>query len=77
MFDSTAGETASKIFQAMPHKSISYIYGALDMQPFSIPVGMMIFHRKTVSYFWLTDWLNSCSEDERSHWFKEVVEDLS
>jgi NADPH:quinone reductase-like Zn-dependent oxidoreductase len=77
MFDATAGDLSSKIFGLMPHKSINYIYGALDMQSFSLPVGMMIFHRKTVSYFWLTDWIATVAAEERGKWFKEVIEDLS
>ncbi len=57
-FDAVSGEMTGKIFNAMPERSTILVYGVLSYAPCSgIDGGEMIFARKRVQGFWLTDWV--------------------
>jgi NADPH2:quinone reductase len=57
-FEAIAGDMTGTLLNAMPHGSTIYVYGALSEEPCGNidPVGL-IFHHKTVTGFYLGDWL--------------------
>lgn len=57
-FDAVSGAMTGKLFNAMPDRSTVLVYGVLSYDPCSdIDGGQMIFGRKRVQGFWLTDWV--------------------
>jgi NADPH:quinone reductase-like Zn-dependent oxidoreductase len=57
-FDAVAGEITGKIFNAMPPGATILVYGVLSYSPCKGIDGRdLIFGRKRVQGFWLTDWI--------------------
>ena len=57
-FEAIAGDTTGIVLNAMPPKSTMYLYGALSLQPCgSIDPVEVIFHEKTLTGFYLGNWL--------------------
>ena len=57
-FEAVSGEMTGQIFNAMPERSTILVYGVLSYAPCGgIDGGEMIFGRKRVQGFWLTDWV--------------------
>ena len=58
VFEAIGGDMTGKILAAMPVKSKAFVYGALAEKPCGgIAPLSLIFERKTVEGFWLTDWI--------------------
>ncbi|HEX3599763.1 MAG TPA: zinc-binding dehydrogenase [Lacipirellulaceae bacterium] len=58
VFEAVAGEMTGMVLNAMPPKSAVYLYGALSEQPCAgIDPVEVIFHEKTLSGFFLRNWL--------------------
>ena len=59
-FDAVAGEMTGTLLNAMPYGSTVYVYGALAPEPSGAisPLGL-IFERKRVAGFFLSDWIQS------------------
>lgn len=53
-FDAVGGPDSSVILAAMPPNSITFCYGVLSMQPYSVSGADLIFKNKTLKGFWLT-----------------------
>lgn len=56
-FDAVAGELTGRLLSAMPAGATALVYGALSMQPCLVDPRSLIFERKGVRGFWLSDWL--------------------
>jgi NADPH:quinone reductase-like Zn-dependent oxidoreductase len=58
-FEAIAGEMTGTVINAMPPKSIAYVYGALSQEACGNidPIGL-VFHDKTVTGFFLGNWLD-------------------
>jgi NADPH:quinone reductase-like Zn-dependent oxidoreductase len=57
-FESIAGDMTGTVFNAMPHGSTVYLYGALSEEPCSnIDPLELIFHDKAVAGFYLGAWM--------------------
>lgn len=56
-FDCISGDLGTQVFSAMPAKSTTYVYGALDLKPYEIPAGEMLFTDKTLKGFWMSTYL--------------------
>jgi NADPH:quinone reductase-like Zn-dependent oxidoreductase len=70
--DAVTGPLASAIFHAMGKGARWIIYGRLDPEATTIPEpGQMIFMRKRVEGFWLTEWMRAVGPERR---MKTVVE---
>ena len=54
-FDAVAGELTNKVLTAMPKSSTVYVYGALELKPCQVDPGQLIFAKKTVKGYWLTE----------------------
>lgn len=56
-FDAVAGDLTARVFRAMPPGSRVLVYGALSHEPCPIDPASLIFERKQVDGFWLSEWL--------------------
>lgn len=58
-FDAIAGTMTRQLVHAMPDGANVRVYGGLSEQPSQVDYVDLLFHRKSVSGFWLTDWLGT------------------
>jgi NADPH:quinone reductase-like Zn-dependent oxidoreductase len=58
-FDAVAGELTGRLLSAMPNGGTAIVYGGLSMQPCLADPRSLIFERKTVRGFWLSDWMRN------------------
>jgi len=56
-YDAIAGSMASDLLEALPSGGEVKVYGNLSEQPASVYSGKLIFEKKKVSGFWLSDWI--------------------
>jgi len=56
-FDAIAGQSPYDLIEALPTGGEVMVYGGLSEQPSSIHPGKLIFEKKKVSGFWLSDWI--------------------
>ena len=56
-FDAIAGQMTSDLLEALPTGGEVKVYGNLSEQPASVYSGKLIFEKKKVSGFWLSDWI--------------------
>ena len=47
------------------------------MQNVSYHPANFIFRQTTISFFWLTPWLDTLTDEEKKKWIGTIVEDLS
>ena len=59
MFDAVAGELTGRVLRAMPSGATAIVYGALSLEGCLADPRSLIFERKSVRGFWLSDWLRS------------------
>ncbi|HST50853.1 MAG TPA: zinc-binding dehydrogenase [Pyrinomonadaceae bacterium] len=56
-FEAVAGEMTGRVLSAMPARSTAIIYGALSLRGCLVDPRSLIFERKSIRGFWLSDWL--------------------
>ncbi|MBC7933587.1 MAG: zinc-binding dehydrogenase [Rubrivivax sp.] len=59
LFDAVAGELTGRVLRAMPTGATAIVYGALSLEGCLFDPRSLIFERKSVRGFWLSDWLRS------------------
>ncbi|PYS83369.1 MAG: zinc-binding dehydrogenase [Acidobacteria bacterium] len=57
LFDAVAGELTGRVLRAMPAGSTAIVYGALSLEGCLVDPRSLVFERKRVRGFWLSDWL--------------------
>lgn len=73
LLDAVADQTAATIFSTMPANSRWVIYGKLSPDAPSLPgLGQMVFMKKVIEGFWLTEWLGRASPEQRMEAFRTV-----
>jgi NADPH2:quinone reductase len=60
-FDAVAGKLTGRVLQAMPADSECVVYGGLSMEGCLLDPRSLIFERKRVRGFWLSDWMRRTS----------------
>jgi NADPH:quinone reductase-like Zn-dependent oxidoreductase len=55
--DSVGGESGGLLLQTLASRGVHLLYGALSLEPLSLPVGKPIFSELRVQGFWLDYWL--------------------
>jgi len=58
-FDAVAGELTGRVLRAMPAGSTAVVYGALSLEGCVVDPRSLIFERKRVRGFWLSEWLST------------------
>jgi NADPH2:quinone reductase len=56
-FDAVAGELTGRVLRAMPAGSECVVYGGLSMEGCVLDPRSLIFERKRLRGFWLSDWM--------------------
>ena len=56
-FDAISGQMAFDLIEALPEGGEMKIYGALSEEPIIVNPGNLIFQRKNISGFWLSEWI--------------------
>jgi NADPH2:quinone reductase len=56
-YDAIAGQMAFDLMEALPIGGEVMVYGGLSEQPASAHPGMLIFQKKKLSGFWLSEWI--------------------
>ena len=56
-FDAIAGQSANDLLEALPSGGELMVYGGLSEQALSVHAGKLIFEKKKVSGFWLSEWI--------------------
>lgn len=56
-FDAVGGEMTGRLLTALPRGSRVILYGALSLEPCSLPPGPIIFEEKALDGFYLPNWL--------------------
>eukprot|EP01095_Lingulamoeba_sp_RSL-Kostka_P009502 TRINITY_DN3305_c0_g1_i1.p1 TRINITY_DN3305_c0_g1~~TRINITY_DN3305_c0_g1_i1.p1 ORF type:complete len:379 (-),score=124.35 TRINITY_DN3305_c0_g1_i1:203-1339(-) len=76
-FDAVAGELSGQIIKAMPNSSTLYVYGGLSNQHCSaVRPTDLIFQKKTLKGFWLTDYSNKKNLLQMFLWVRKVQKNL-
>jgi len=57
-FDPVAGEMTGRVLAAMPPGSRAIVYGSLSGAPCTVPPAQLVYERKAVEGFWLSDWVS-------------------
>ena len=58
-FDAVAGDLTGRVLHAMPQGSECVVYGALSMEGCVLDPRSLIFERKRVRGFWLSEWMRT------------------
>jgi NADPH:quinone reductase-like Zn-dependent oxidoreductase len=61
VFDAVAGQLTGRVMRAMPTDSECVVYGALSMEGCVLDPRALIFERKRVRGFWLSEWMRGTS----------------
>ena len=73
LLDAVADQHSATLFSMMPASSRWVIHGKLSSEAPRLPgLGQMVFMKKVIEGFWLTEWLGKASPDERRQAFTEV-----
>ena len=56
-FDAIAGDMTFQLLEALPSGGEVMVYGGLSEKPAMIDPGKLIFQKKSVSGFWLSEWI--------------------
>ncbi|MCE7027553.1 alcohol dehydrogenase catalytic domain-containing protein [Jiella sp. CBK1P-4] len=75
LLDAVADQRSADIFAAMPAGARWVIYGKLSPQSPALPsLGQMVFMKKRIEGFWLSEWMASATPDARREAFEAVQE---
>ncbi|MBP0616164.1 alcohol dehydrogenase catalytic domain-containing protein [Jiella mangrovi] len=75
MLDAVADGHSADIFAAMPAGARWVIYGKLSTKSPTLPnLGQMVFMKKKIEGFWLTEWMAKASPEARKEAFTTVQE---
>lgn len=75
--DAVGGDVAEKILLLSPSETNLISYGNLSEKSISVPPGILIFQKKSVSGFWLSYWIGSLSKEMFIHHTREAQNLLS
>lgn len=71
-FDAVGGPIAGLILKNMPENSTSYIYGNLSMKNSEASQFDLIFKKKKIKGFWLTNQLKRTPREEILRMYREI-----
>src|SRR5947209_2529484 len=72
--NSGGGENALRSANCLASDGTMVTYGAMRLQPLSIPNGMLIFKNLRFTGFWLHKWYEGATPEERARTFGPLFE---
>jgi NADPH2:quinone reductase len=77
VFDAIAGQSTSDLIDALPIGGEVMVYGGLSEQPSTINPGKLIFEKKKITGFWLSDWITHQSMLKLLRTFNKIQKVIS
>jgi NADPH2:quinone reductase len=75
-FECVGGSMTGKILNLLPNESTVYHYGNLELKDISnVKTSDLIFQKKTLTGWWLSDWFKTISLEEIIYWKTFVVKE--
>ena len=75
-FECVGGNMTGEILNLLPNGSTVYHYGNLELKDISnVKTANLIFQKKTLTGWWLSDWFKSLSLEEIMYWKSYVVKE--
>jgi NADPH:quinone reductase len=76
-FECVGGSMTGKILSLLPHGATVYHYGNLEVKDIgSVKTSDLIFQKKTLKGWWLSDWFKEITLDEIIYWKTYVVNEF-
>lgn len=67
------GKVATNVARAVAKGGTFVTYGGMSRHPVTIPTSLLIFNQLHVRGFWMTEWLDRHSQEEREEMLREVM----
>merc|ERR1712225_108358 len=68
-----SGPSTTAMMKLLSPKAQLVTYGGMSMKPVSVPSSLFIFKQLECKGFWMTTWYATCSAEERSEMYDEIV----
>lgn len=72
--NAVGGESALRLAKTLAADATMVTYGAMSLEPLTIPNGMLIFKNLKFTGFWVNKWYDNASPEERSATFVRLFE---
>ena len=72
--NAVGGENALRVAKCLASDGTMVTYGAMSLQPLSIPNGMLIFKNLRFTGFWVNKWYDAASREQRAEMFTPLFE---
>src|SRR3954464_6731517 len=72
--NAVGGENALRVAKTLASDGTMVTYGAMSLEPLSIPNGMLIFKNLRFTGFWVNKWYDAATPEQRAETFAPVFE---
>ncbi|MDQ6625317.1 MAG: zinc-binding dehydrogenase, partial [Verrucomicrobiota bacterium] len=72
--NAVGGESALRLAKTLYSDGVMVTYGAMSLQPVTVPNGMLIFKNLRFTGFWVNKWYDGASAEERAATFAPLFE---
>ncbi len=72
--NAVGGENALRVAKCLASDGTMVTYGAMSLEPLSIPNGMLIFKNLRFTGFWVNKWYDAATPEERAETFAPLFE---
>jgi trans-2-enoyl-CoA reductase len=73
-FNAVGGENALRVAKCLESDGTMVTYGAMSLEPLSIPNGMLIFKNLRFTGFWVNKWYDAATPEQRAETFAPLFE---
>ncbi|HEX8076356.1 MAG TPA: zinc-binding dehydrogenase, partial [Chthoniobacterales bacterium] len=72
--NAVGGENALRVAKCLASDGTMVTYGAMSLQPLSIPNGMLIFKNLRFTGFWVNKWYDAATSEQRAETFAPLFD---
>ena len=72
--NAVGGDSAIRIAKTLAPRATIVTYGAMSLQPLTIPNGMLIFKELRFTGFWVNKWYDGATPEQRAETFAPLFE---